>query len=71
MKKIALLFIVIYIAFMSFLHQTRDAFIAQEASKSLEIILDFNKALNQYVENNQKQVIYRLQQEGKLDKDFF
>ncbi|MCP4091331.1 MAG: diguanylate cyclase [Gammaproteobacteria bacterium] len=67
-------FVVSLIAFLSVtfaLYQQQEETTRNEAEKRMDIFMKKWKALFDYVETEQKEAIYTLQEKGVLDKDYF
>ncbi len=70
-KILSLLFITIFLVITSVLYQHQKESTIKEAQKRMDIFMKKWKALFDYVEIDQKNSIYKLQDSGKLDKDYF
>ncbi len=71
LKVIIGFFIVFYIIIASLFYNFYKQLVIEDAKQEVTTILNTTNALRTYIENIQKPVIYKLQYEGKLDKDFF
>jgi len=70
-KKILLIFILLYVVLGVLFYRFYEHLVLQEAQRQATAVLSSFNALRTYIETVQKPVIYRLQKEGKLEKDFF
>jgi len=71
LKVIIGFFILFYIIIASLFYNFYKQLVIEDAKQEVTTILNTTNALRKYIENIQKPVIYKLQHEGKLDKDFF
>ena len=70
-KTLSLLFITVFLIVTSILYQHQKESTIKEAQKRMDIFMKKWKALFDYVEIDQKNSIYKLQNSGVLDKDYF
>ena len=70
-KIVSLLLITIFLISTSVLYQHQKESTINEAQKRMDIFMKKWKALFDYVEIDQKNSIYKLQESGVLDKDYF
>ena len=68
---LAIVFALIFIISTSFLYQQKKEMIMAESEKRIDIFMKKWNALFEYVEGEQKNSIYKLQEAGVLDKDYF
>jgi len=71
LKVIIGFFILFYIIIASLFYNFYKQLVIEDAKQEVTAILNTTNALRKYIENIQKPVIYKLQQDGKLYKDFF
>jgi len=69
--KVALFLITMGILSLSILYLFLYYFHQYLVEKRINDMLQFDKAVTQYVSNDLKPAIYHLQEEGKIDKDYF
>jgi len=67
----ALLFLAVFAITVCILYQQQRAATIREAEKRMELFMKKRQALFDFVEYRQKPVIYRLEEQGVLTKDFF
>ena len=70
-KKIFLIFALLYLVLGFLFYRFYEHLVLEEARRQVTAVLSSFNALRTYIETVQKPVIYRLQKEGKLDKNFF
>ncbi len=70
-KKIFLIFTLLYLVLGFLFYRFYEHLVLEEARRQATAVLSSFNALRTYIETVQKPVIYRLQKEGKLDKNFF
>lgn len=71
LRTLAFLFLTIFLIITSLLYQQQKTKTIHEAEKRMDIFMKKWQALFDYVEITQKNAIYKLQEKGILDKDYF
>ncbi len=71
LKISAIFLIVLYIIMVGFFYNFYQHLVVKDAKQEVVNILNTTKTIRSYIENVQKPVIYNLEKEGKLYKDFF
>ena len=71
LKIIISIFILFYLIITFLFYNFYKKFVIQDAKQEVTAILNTTNAIRDYVENVQKPVVYKLQENKKLYKDFF
>ncbi len=71
LKISAIFLVVLYVIMVGFFYNFYQHLVIKDAKQEVVNILNTTKTIRNYVENIQKPVIYNLEKEGKLYKDFF
>lgn len=71
LRVLAILFALIYILVILFLYQEKKEIVMAESEKRMDIFMKKWNALFEYVEVEQKNSIFKLQESGVLDENYF
>ena len=71
LKVIIALFVLFYLIILFLFYNFYKQLVIEDAKQEVTAILNTTNAIRDYIENVQKPVIYKLQQDKKLYKDFF